>query len=233
MLSARKEAGGVIDTHAISSLPRYTKQIEYLTQKPSERVKKDPLASVVELQKTTFPGFIRDVVCNDLPTVMLFTDQQLNNIMKFCCHERVNQVSELGVDVTFQLGPFYVLVTSFKKTVRRVTGANNHPSCLGPVMICMTRDESTHLSFLHCLIREKPSLGEFVHATGSDDERALTNALSAGFRNASLLFCYIHCQRNIKEKCRKLNVFVIRVAHLTRPLQTKKWVTLVKFTGRV
>lgn len=230
---ARKEAGGVIDTHAISSLPRYTKQIEYLTQKPSERVKKDPLASVVELQKTTFPGFIRDVVCNDLPTVMLFTDQQFNNIVNFCCHERVNQVSELGVDVTFQLRPFYVLVTSFKNTVLRVKGANNHPSFLGPVMICITRDESTYLSFLHCLIREKPSLGEFVHATGSDDERALTNALSAGFRNASPLFCYIHCQRNIKEKCRKLSVFVISVAHLTRPLQTKKWVTLVKFTGRV
>ena len=29
------------------------------------------------------------------------------------------------------------------------------------------------------------------------------------------------------------SVFVISVAHLTRTLQTKKWVTLVKFTGRV
>ena len=51
-------------------------------------------------------------MCNDLPTVMLFTDRQLSNIVKFCCHDRVNQVSGLGVDVTFQLGPFYVLVTS-------------------------------------------------------------------------------------------------------------------------
>ena len=31
----------------------------------------DPLAGVLELQKSTFPGFICDVTCNDLPTVML------------------------------------------------------------------------------------------------------------------------------------------------------------------
>ena len=92
-----------------------------------------------------------------------------------------------------------MLVTSFKNTVLPVKGANNHPSFLGPVMICMTRDESTYLSFIHCLIREKPGLSEFIHATGTDDERALTNALAAGFRNAAPLLCYIHSQRNIKE----------------------------------
>lgn len=196
---ARKEAGSICEVDSISSIPRNLKQVEYLTWKPSEKVKKDPLASVLELQKTTFPDFIREVVCNDLPTVMLFTDRQLDNIVKFCCHDRVNEVSELGVDVTFQLGPFYVLVTSFKNTVLRVKGENNHPSFLGPVMICMTRDESTYLSFIHCLICEKPGLSEFIHATGTDDERALRNALAAGFRNAAPLLCYIHSQRNIKE----------------------------------
>lgn len=87
---ARKEAGGICDTDSISSLPRNTKQVEYLTRKPADRVSKDPLASVLELQKTTFPGFIREVVRNDLPTVMLFTDRQLSNIVKFCSHDRVS-----------------------------------------------------------------------------------------------------------------------------------------------
>ena len=94
------------------------KQVEYLTRKPSDRVSKDPLASVLELQKTTFPGFIREIVCNDLPTVMLFADRQLSNIVKFCFHDRVSQASELGVHVPFQLGPFYVLVTSFKNKIK-------------------------------------------------------------------------------------------------------------------
>ena len=38
----------------------------------------------------------------------------------------------------------------------------------------MTRDESTYLSVLHYLFREKPGLGEFLDASGSDDERAPT-----------------------------------------------------------
>ena len=62
------------------------------------------------------PGFIRDVVCNDLPTVILFTDQQIDNLVKFCCLKKQGFVSELGVDLTFQLGPFYLLVTCYKNT---------------------------------------------------------------------------------------------------------------------
>ena len=96
---------------------------------------KDLLASVMELQKTTFHGLMREIVCNDLPTVMLFTDRQLDNIVKFFCHRKANRVSELSVDLTFQLGPFYLLVTSYKNTVLQVKGRNRHPSCIGSVMI--------------------------------------------------------------------------------------------------
>ena len=197
----RKEAGGISGVESISSFPRNKKQVEYLVRKPAERANRDPLASVLELQKTTFPGFIRDIVCNDLPSVMLFTDRQLNNIVKFCCHNKADQVSELGVDVTFQLGPFYLL-TTFKNTVLRVKGANNHPSFLGPVMICMTKEETTYLSFIHCLNRE---IRVFLD---------LTNALAAGFRQATPLVCCIHCQRNIKEKCKKLGLSSALVSHI-------------------
>ena len=144
---------------------------------------------------------------------MLFTDRQLNNIVKFFCHNKADQVSELGVDVTFQLGPFYLLIT-FKNTVLRVKGENNHPSFLGPVMICMAKEETTYLSFIHCINREILGLSGFLHATGTDDESALTNALAAGFRHATPLLCYIHCQRNIKEKCKKLGLSSALVSHI-------------------
>ena len=39
----------------------------------------------------------------------------------------------------------------------------------------MTKDESTYLSFLHCLLRAVPGLGNFLHATGTDNESALRN----------------------------------------------------------
>ena len=43
----------------------------------------------------------------------IILDQQLINIEKLGCHDRVNELSELGVDVAFQLGPFYVLCIKF------------------------------------------------------------------------------------------------------------------------
>lgn len=138
--------------------------------------------------------------------------------MKFCCHDRESQVSELGVYVTFRLGPFYVLVTSFRNTTLRVKRANNHPSFLGPVMICMTKEESTYLSFIPCLNREIPGLSEFLRATGTDDERALTNALVADFRNAAPLLCYIHSRRNVKEKCRRLGLSSTLVSRICEDL---------------
>ena len=222
LFEARKDAGGICGATSTSSLPRNMDQVKYLKRKPEERRSKDPLASVLELQKTTFPGFIREVVCNDLPTVMLFRDRQMNNIVKFCCHKKANRVSELGVDVTFQLGPFYLLVTSFRNTMLWVKSSGNHPSFLGPVMACMTKEESTYLSFIHCLNREIPGLSEFLHATGTDDERALRNALAAGFRGATPLLCYIHSKRNIEAKCRKLGLSTALVSRICKDLYREK-----------
>ena len=71
----------------------------------------------------------------------------------------------------------------------------------------MTKDESTYVSFVHCLLREVPGLSEYLHATGTDDEAALKNALSAGFRKSYPLLCYIHCQRNIKEEGMTTGIF--------------------------
>ena len=73
-------------------------------------------------------------------------------------------------------------------------------------MICMTKEECTHLSFVHRLLREVPGLSHYLHATGTDDETALRNSLAAGFQGAHPLLCYIHSQRNVKEKACQLGL---------------------------
>ena len=204
-----KQAGGVCGAESQGSLPRNVRQAAHIKKKEGRKdltASKDPLASVLELQKSTFPGFIRDVTCNDLPTVTLFTDRQIENMIKFCCHSRPGWVSELGVDVTFQLGPFYLLVTTFRNTMLQAKRSSNAPAFPGPMMICMTKEECTYLSFVHRLLREVPGLSHYLHATGTDDETALRNALAAGFQGAHPLLCYIHSQRNVKEKARQLGL---------------------------
>ena len=133
-----------------------------LTLGSSEKSANDPLMAVLELKKSTLPGFIREVVCNDLPTITLYTDRQIDNVVEFCCHSKAGLVSELAFDITFQLGPFYVLVTTYKNTLLKVKNGTNSPSCLGPIMVCMTKEESMYLSFIHCLLRAVPGLSQYL-----------------------------------------------------------------------
>ena len=183
-----------------------TKRKLGLTPGSSNKGTGDPLLTVLELQKSTFQGFIREVVCNDLPTITLFTDWQMEDLIKFCCHKKPGMISELGVDVTFQLGPFYVVVTTYKNTLFTVKGATHSPCCIGPIFICMTKEESTYLSFIHCLLREVPGLCQYLHVTGTDNEAALRNAIAAGMSNAHPLLCYLHSQRNVKAKLQQLGI---------------------------
>lgn len=224
-----KETGGVCAAESSSSLPRNVRQAKHIKQRlgltsssTASKSSIDPLMAVLELQKSTFAGFIREVVCNDLPTIMLFTDQQVDDMVRFCCHNRASFVSELGVDVTFQLGPFYLVVTTYKNTVLRVKGTNHSPCFLGPVMMCMTKEESTYLSFIHCLLRTVPGLGQFLHATGTDNETALRNAVSAEFYRSHPLLCYLHSKKNVKEKARQLGLSQSLTARILEDLYARK-----------
>ena len=222
-----RDVGGVVEADGTSALPRNTRQAYYEKQKSTggsnsgTKKPKDVLASVLELQKGSCKGFIRDVVCNDLPTIVLFIDKQINDIVKFCCHQRAGMVSELGADITFQLGPFYLLVTTCKNTLFKVKGTDHSPSFLGPVMICMTKEEHTYLSLMHCLLREVPGFSQYLHAYGTDNEVALVNALAPAFHNGKGLLCYIHIKKNITLKLQKLGLSVEAREEICRDIFSK------------
>ena len=90
-----KDVGGVLGEKNLGTLPRNKRQMNQFKKTDETRNSegsRDPLATVMELQKAVLPGFIRDVVCNDLPTVILFTDQQIDNLVKFCCLKKEEYV---------------------------------------------------------------------------------------------------------------------------------------------
>jgi len=61
---------------------------------------------------------------DDAISWVLFTDQQLNDIERFCTNRNSTTNSVFGIDPTFNLGNFYVMVTTYENLllVNRKTG---------------------------------------------------------------------------------------------------------------
>ena len=62
--------------------------------------------------------------------VILFTDNQIDDLVNFCCNNV--QKSLFYADITFELGPFFLLVTSYKNTSLLVKGSDTSPAMIGP-----------------------------------------------------------------------------------------------------
>ena len=69
----------------------------------------DPLQALVVKFKEQYGNpsqFIQLICLVPDPSIVLFNDSQLNDMERFCA--RLERASVLGIDVTFNLGKFYV-----------------------------------------------------------------------------------------------------------------------------
>ena len=157
--------------------------------------------------KTEDKKFVRCYSLDDeSPKVILFTDEQVEDIVNFCCNEVDGHTSMLYVDVTFKLRPFFVLVTTYQNTTL-FTRRSNPPTCpilLGPLMFCMLKDKSMYLTLFQKLSAQVPGLQVSLKGYCTDSEEALHQALAQVFPSLVSLLCKVHAQKNIEEKCRKL-----------------------------
>ena len=107
-----QEKGGVEKIKSPANIPRNREQIRNF-HKAKNVDKEDDLTTIIfkckEESKSHNP-FIREVIAAPELEVFLTTDQQLKDIYRFCCNE-VN-AGILGVDMTFNIGEYYVTVTS-------------------------------------------------------------------------------------------------------------------------
>ena len=111
-----EEAGGVLEATSVSGLPRDHRQAYNNQQSTSKRTSGvDPLFELVQQCKIDLqPGgrkFIRSVTFETGTCCILASDSQLENVVRFCTNKGDSCV--LGVDPTFDLGKFYVTVTTF------------------------------------------------------------------------------------------------------------------------
>ena len=82
-----------------------------------------------------------------VPTIVLFTEEQIMDVNRFCCSVPVAHTTVLGFDKTFNLGELHVTVGVFKNlaVTRRDTG--DHPIFTGPIFLHGNSDISSYHSF--------------------------------------------------------------------------------------
>ncbi len=139
-----------MNASSCGSLPRNKKQIanmkSALKPKCNER---DPLFAVIEQckrEESQVESFIRNVQGAPDAMCVLASNNQLQNVVRFCCDPQLFSV--FGVDPTFNLGEFSVIVTTYRHLQLLNRNTKKNPVFLGPMLIHQRKTARTVLPFL-------------------------------------------------------------------------------------
>lgn len=100
--------------------------------------------------------FIRDIKTAPDPAIVLATDQQLEDITRFCTSPY--DFSILTVDPTFTLGDFDVTVITYRHLLLETRRGMNSPILLGPILIHYKKNFASYLFFTSSLVGLCPNL---------------------------------------------------------------------------
>lgn len=146
--------------------------------------------------------------------VILGLDEQIMQIARFCSLAS-KESTVLGFDRTFDLSSMYATVCVFKQLDLFRARTTDYPIMLGPILLSTDATEETFKYFLtqlKWLLKDSELNGVIFNdenfVLGSDQERALVNAMKEVFPSATRFVCVYHIQKNIRDRLRKLSVRV-------------------------
>lgn len=104
--------------------------------------------------------FIRDVRCLREPAVVVSTERQLNDLVRFCTP--ANNFSIVTIDPTFSLGDFDVTVITYRHTLLISRQAGQPPAIIDPILIHYKKTFATYLP-LFCFFTDQSQtrIGEY------------------------------------------------------------------------
>ena len=127
------------------------------------------------------------------PAVILYSNEQIEDIKANCC----SGLTCLSFDRTFNLGYVYATVGVFKQLSLTRMRTKNHPIFIGPIFLHVEATEKMYSIFFNALASDlKMDCSKLV--LGSDDERALRNAMKTAFPLSNQIVCTRHLFQNIK-----------------------------------
>ena len=215
--SVSDASGGIVKASAPGQLPRDEKQISNFKGKMLINSRKLPVGDlsrdaagdnlfvVMQQAFTEDPSkkFIRAVNAAPEPAVVVATDSQLNDLVRFCTSPF--EFSVLTVDPTFCLGDFDVTLVTYRNLFLQTKRLQQPPVIVGPALIHFKKSFATYLFFASTLIGQCREL-ERVRVLGTDGEKALLDAFKHEFGFAQHLTCFIHVRRNVKDKLNECNI---------------------------
>lgn len=140
--------------------------------------------------------FIHELKLSPEPSVIMASDFQLAELKAFCTNPDHHCV--LGIDPTFNLGPFNLTVTTYQQ-LQLVKSNGDHPTYVGPLFLHYRKTFSCYNSFAAGLTGLNKSLVS-ICSFGTDGEVPLIEAFKQQCPLAIHLICFSHSRENIKKE---------------------------------
>ncbi|GFO36306.1 hypothetical protein PoB_006281100 [Plakobranchus ocellatus] len=161
----------------------------------------DQIAGVENLQNSL--PFVKAVIRRHakVPCIILYDDQQMQDILRFCCPLVTCLSTVLSFDKTFNLGQANVTLAVYKNlsVYRRTT--NKHPVFCEPMFLHWEPDVTTFFTFFHHLkgqmILSQGNENQTLPVLGSDEEKAMRIALAKAFPDTQRLACVPHIEAKL------------------------------------
>ena len=160
----------------------------------------DPLLTVMDRckleQRDPKLTFIREVSSAPKMLVILASSFQLAEVKRFCTNPA--NFSVLGVDVTFNIGDYYVCLTTYRDLMLKTKSGVN-PVMLGPILLHQRKLFTSYYALPSTMIQYDPDLQGML-AFGTDGELALSKVFESAFPFAVHLLCDMHMEDTITSK---------------------------------
>jgi len=174
-------AGGTIGARTPDELPRSEQQVYYLKHSSKDKSNAnaaDKLFTIMQQCKeedNQSCRFIRDVKAAPEPAMVLATDTQIFDMVRFCTQE--SEFCIVTIDLTFNLGDFDVTSITYCYHLLESCRSQKPPVFIGPIFIHYCKTFQTYLYFASTLIRIQPELANIL-AYGTHGQQALISAFS-------------------------------------------------------
>ena len=197
------DAGGFEKARTANDMSNLLGQIYDISRKSiSKQGELVELLDLCQKQKNTPDTFVRSVQTGDDFFIFLSTNQQLNNLKRFCVGKCC---SILGVDPTFNICEYNVTISTYIHPLLIDKATKEHPVLRGPSITHSHKTFQSYLLLPSNMVQLEPSL-QNIKAFRTDGEPNVYNALKASFPNADHLLSFIHTEDNVIKKCLNLNV---------------------------